>query len=959
MSKEQEIARLRTTLSLDTGDFKKELASVNKQTNGLKKSFDIANKSIANAEDKMEATTKAIAKGEKAMESMNKKLDLQNTRYNDLKNTIDRQSRSYEELGTELNQAERELENLKKAENKSTEAIERQQRAVEDLKRKLSDKAQVIDKNINKLQTYSNDIDKTENDITSLGSQLNNLSQSLEENANATGDSAGNLSEFVGLADNAGVNLSLLELGAKGAALAIAGVITSKVIEGAGSYDKAITDLQITMGYTEEQAQDLLRTINRFSDGGYNIENISEAIQMLETRFGLGTEKSEELAQGMALLNDYGYENKDIIRFMTTGVNDWGMKHEEVLDYILKGEQEGLNMSEDWMDTLTEYAPIFSTMGITSSDAFQLISKGMQATGVDSDKSADMVKEFFLTLTDGSTASKETFKELGLNIDQMNKDIDNGSLTSTEAMAKVSKAIMGVSSDTDRARLLTEVFKGTVEYGSDGIVEAWANVDGSIANTTGTMDEARATYENSYEAMKKDLSQSWDKLTQKIGGKVIPILKDVVDSLLSMPFEMEVAGTRLSMSWDDVCNYLDNGWQGFVGFFQDGIARILSSSSEVARALGQDGLANDIKKSADSMKKAHDETVAKIKRNKEEITKSEDQQNRLMNELLTGTLEEKKAKYDEIMGYTNKTKENETQKTKTESEKQTQKTKEEAQKQKNSKIDESKKAKDGVGKNNEETTKKAQAEAKKTKEALDSITMDGSLKTLQAQATQMYKGVKTSFYMMEKTTKQHATNMYKGVTTSTQVMSNKARQDGTSMYKGVTTSARKMCDSAKQSATNMYKGVATSTYKMKNKAISDWEAIKDAYSKGIRGKVTTTHTKINVSKENENTRSLKSIRSMRSILPRVEKAGAYYNSNTTQSIGFSRAVNQNPNQSFISEINKLNKKIDNKTKTRDKNIHLELPIKLEGKEIARVTAKYINDELQIINTRNSRNRGNY
>ena len=45
---------------------------------------------------------------------------------------------------------------------------------------------------------------------------------------------------------------------------------------------------------------------------------------------------------------------------------------------------------------------IFSTLGVPGNDAFVLIQKAMQATGVDSDKAADMVKEFFLTLTDGS-----------------------------------------------------------------------------------------------------------------------------------------------------------------------------------------------------------------------------------------------------------------------------------------------------------------------------------------------------------------------------------------------------------------------------------------------------------------------------------------------------------------------------------------------------------------------------
>ena len=509
MSREQEIAQLKATLSLDTGDFKKQMSNVSKESNSLKRSFDIANKSIEHAEDTIEATTKAITKGEKAVESMNKKLELQRKRYDDLKSTVDKQSKSYNDLTKELEEAEKELEQLENAENKNTDAIEKQKKAIEDLKKKLSDKAELIQKNINNLQKYSNDIDKTENDITGLTNQLGKLKNSLNDTAEATesaftDNSSSNLDRFKDLADEAGVNLDFLSLSAKGAAAALAVVITKSIIDAAGTYDKAITDLQITMGITENSAKDLYAAIRDIADGGYSIEGIAEAVKLLEQRFGLSADESEELAQGIDLLNKYGYEHKDVIRFMTTGVKDWGMEYEEVLDYILKGHQEGLNMSEDWMDTLVEYAPIFSTLGVTSGDAFLLIQEGFKATGVDTDKAADMVKEFFLRFTEGGDGTKDIFKELGLNLDKLQKQVDDGSITSTEAMQKVMKAIMDVGNETDQARILQELFGGTIEYGSIGIVEAWANVGNEVVNTTGTIDAAKEAFEGSYEAAKQD-----------------------------------------------------------------------------------------------------------------------------------------------------------------------------------------------------------------------------------------------------------------------------------------------------------------------------------------------------------------------------------------------------------------------------------------------------------------------
>ena len=930
MSREQEIAQLRTTLSLDTGDFKKELTSVSKQTTGLKKSFDIANKAIENSEDTIQATTNAIGKGEKALDSMNKKLELQRKRYDDLKSTVDKQSKAYEELTSELNKAEKELEELENAENKSTDAIENQKKAIDDLKKKLQDKAQLIDKNINNLQRYSNDIDRTENDITGLGNQLNSLRSSLEGAADATeemsssGETGSSMIDgFKDLANEAGVNLNFLELSAKGAALALAVVITKSVIDAAGTYDKAITDLQITMGITEDSAKDLYSAIRDIADGGYSIEGISEAVKMLEQRFGLSAQQSEELAQGIDLLNKYGYESKDVVRFMTTAVNDWGMTYEGALDYILKGQQEGLNMSDDWMDTLVEYAPIFSTLGVSGNDAFVLIQKAMQATGVDSDKAADMVKEFFLTLTDGSDTSAQAFDDLGLNIDTLKNQIDSGSISSSEAMQKVMKAIMGVGDETEQARLLQEIFKGTIEYGSVGIVDAWANVGNEVVNTTGTIDAAKEAFEGSYEAAKQDLSNSWNDLTETIGSKSIPALIWVVDVLNTIATTTLNIGPLVSNMLALMGNDVAQWSLGAVGKFQEFQIACIEGAIKIAEALGKDEWAAKWKTNLETVKEKHSETVDKIIENEKKRTQIESEDQALRDEIYgrdkenhtdaANTIVQNNEKIKKSSGETNK-------KLETDTSNSANKVSQNANKIGNDMTSGLNKAKSS-----------AESAMSGVKGAVDN-NMDGSLKTVQVQATEMYKGVKTSFFKM----------------------SQAAREDGTEMYLGVQTSARKMASSAKDAATDMYRGVTTSASRMAQKAIADWNSIRNTYSRSISGNV-TIHKKTISSHETQQAQTLNTLSTPNDIatldiMPidsaRFVTQGQYY------SVPTSDKYNLEPKNTSNADTNNLLKELIKLLSVPQKNnSNIEIPLKLNGREIARAIAPY-KHEIDTYDTRN-------
>lgn len=629
MARSEEIAKLTSSLSLDAQSFVKELSNVKKQSRNLSKDFDVATKSIENAEDKMEAMATAISKGEKAIESTSKKLEMQNKQYDDLFKKVEKQVKAYEELKEALKEAEQVLSQMNKSDN--IEAYTKQEKAVNDLRKALESKGELIQKNSHKLQQYSTDIDKTVNDMKKLENSMNDIKSSmvsmdgdnpLEELSNSSDEANSTISDVVS---------SLVELTgvSKITAAAVVSIFTKGVISGAIEYDDAITSLRISLGLAEEDAKSFYKQIKDIAGNGYSLEGATQAATLLQKRFKLSNQETKNLSQSMELLDKMGYDMNNTVRFMTSAVNDWGMTHSEALDMIIAGEQTGMNISQDWLDTLVEYTPILSTLGIEAKDAFMLIDEAINATGMNTDQATDMVKEFLLTLTDGSNTSKDAFKDLGINIDDLKKQIDDGSITTIDAMKKVSKAIMNVGDDTERARLLQEIFKGTVEYGSEGVIEAWSNLGNEVINTSGAMDEAKQAYEESYAAMQQDLSNSWKELSQTIGSEVLPALSSVTDFTNNTIKILSFLPSAFTYLGNDIANV----FEGMRGKFYEFILGVGNGMADFADTIGMDEMADSLREWGKSIDEEHKALSQRIKERNEENDKLNTEFSQHLNEI--------------------------------------------------------------------------------------------------------------------------------------------------------------------------------------------------------------------------------------------------------------------------------------------------------------------------------------
>lgn len=273
-----------------------------------------------------------------------------------------------------------------------------------------------------------------------------------------------------------------------------------------------------------------------------------------------------------------------------------------------------------------------------------------------------------------------------------------------------------------------------------------------------------------------------------------------------------------------------------------------------------------------------------------------------------------------------------------------------------------KNTKDGANALNNNLDKGAK-DASKSLNAIKNTTntdMGSANNAMQQNATNMYKGVSTSFYKMEQKAKQSSTDMMKGVNTSTHKMANESRQDASRMHNGVRDSASAMSQKARSSATEMYKGVTSSTSKMADKAIADWNRIRNAYSIPISGTIIKTTVNKTISSGNGATRTIdmdnpgvaSNIKAFANIKnPDISEfaiSGRYYNSNNTYNIlgknsryqGYDYEQSMSSMKSVESTLNTVVSALNNLIDTFSSNIQVDASFNMDGTVLARMTASH-------------------
>ena len=207
---------------------------------------------------------------------------------------------------------------------------------------------------------------------------------------------------------------------------------------------------------------------------------------------------------------------------------------EEAFDVILAGQQEGLNRSEDWLDTLREYSGMFESLGLSGAEAGGLIAQAMEDGARNSDVAADALKEFSIRAQDDSKATRQAFQDLGLDADEMGTKISKGGDTAKEGLDEVLDGLRSIEDPMARNAAGVALFgtmwedmgngAGVLAMDLDDLGDSWVNVGDTTQDAMNRMSDNAAT---AWESMKRNVTNS---ATEVLAG-IASVFEDPVMDL--------------------------------------------------------------------------------------------------------------------------------------------------------------------------------------------------------------------------------------------------------------------------------------------------------------------------------------------------------------------------------------------------------------------------------------------
>lgn len=190
-----------------------------------------------------------------------------------------------------------------------------------------------------------------------------------------------------------------------------------------------------------------------------------------------------------------------ISQMMRTGL---AKNSQDAMDLLVKATQNGVNKSQDLLDTANEYGTQFRKLGLDGPKAFGLLSQAIKAGARDSDTAADALKEFSIRAVDGSKTSAAGFKLLGLDAKEMTSQIAHGGADAEAGLYSVLDGLRAMKDPVKQNAAATALFgtkaedlgKALYAMNPDTAAREMAGFQGATARASATASQGVASWGN-------------------------------------------------------------------------------------------------------------------------------------------------------------------------------------------------------------------------------------------------------------------------------------------------------------------------------------------------------------------------------------------------------------------------------------------------------------------------------
>lgn len=313
-----------------------------------------------------------------------------------------------------------------------------------------------------------------------------------------------------------------------------AGAAMLKGLTDSMEQEVAADKLAAQLGATEAMSEEYGRVAGRVWSNGFG-ESTADVAAMMRELFQNGvvpddigeaelqavSEKAMTFAD--VLDQDVNMTAQAVAAMMRNGL---AKDADEAFDILTRGAQQGVDKSGDLLETFQEYSPLFARLGIDGATATGLLSQGLKAGARDADFVADALKEFQIRATDGSAASAEAFKALGLDAEKMTAKIAKGGPEAADGLNTVLDRLRSMEDPVARNAAAVGLFGTKAEDLGDSLfaLDPTTAVQG-LGNVAGAADSLGSAYDNNASKLESFKRKGLQKLTDFMGGTVVPMVE--------------------------------------------------------------------------------------------------------------------------------------------------------------------------------------------------------------------------------------------------------------------------------------------------------------------------------------------------------------------------------------------------------------------------------------------------
>lgn len=463
----------------------------------LQKSLDRVNEGLS--EQAIEAgqakeTLSDLQNESKLLEAEQKKLTssfkLQNAELGDNATEAQKIELAQKQLREQMSLTDRVVENLERQLDAAKKVYGENSREVMELETKLNGAKTT-------LKQFSNSLDNIEGSGKKAADGLESIEKKLDLN---------NLMEASEQLQ--GLTEGLLNIG-------------KSAMDSAMQFGDSQTYLQTNLGLTAKEAEKLNGVVDEVFKHGVveSVDEASQAVMLVKRSFGdLNDTDLEKLTnQITTIAKRTDTDVNENVRAAQQMMTAFGISGEKAMDLIAAGFQNGLNRSDDFLDTLNEYAPLFADAGISADQMLQILDNGLKNGAFNTDKVADAVKELQIRFGDGTFEEKmDIFSE---GTQSLFRKWQDGKATMADVMSSIQKDIKKMD-PTEQQAALTELGTQFEDLGVEGSL--------SLLEIGKGMDDVNGKAE---EMSQKSPGEKWNSSLRELQTALKPIGENLISAL--------------------------------------------------------------------------------------------------------------------------------------------------------------------------------------------------------------------------------------------------------------------------------------------------------------------------------------------------------------------------------------------------------------------------------------------